>query len=553
MADYGIQNATHSFNLPSPYQADLNKLAQQQKMAELLQAQSLQPSERYSYKGIEAQTPVTAGLAKMLQGFTAMQMQEKGLEEQKALGERYQSEGQDAIRRSLEAMQDTPARAAVLDPQEREQMADQGTQAPAQIPAQKADPYRALALSMKNPLAQQIVGPMATQRIGSQFDMDALTRALGDYGKPQGTAPSTPDAAPGAAVGSGTVLAPGQPQAASQSPIPSWMPPTSLLGAGKFGPKLFEALSAANKPSDLQQQLTAAGIPINSPEGVRRVLDPSGRLAAQEATLVDFTIPGTDQKVRLPNNIASALATQTAPDVKTAELATNVAQRYGMKVNIGVGTPGGINMESPKPLGAAELKGMEKGAESTMAMIPKELSESLEIAKNAEKRHETIQQIHGAIQSNKAILGPGATAATWLQRVGESAFGPGNKKNMVETQQVIQGLSDLALSGASTMRGQGAITEGERELLMKAKSGVQNLLPSELNALLTIFDKQARNDVSQHNEKMKRAEKAKFQNLEYWGNVPDLPPLGQAKVGTNLSPAAIEFMQKNNIPIPGAK
>ena len=112
MADYGIQNATHSFNLPSPYQADLNKIAQQQKMAELLQAQSLQPSERYSYKGIEAQTPVTAGLAKMLQGFTAMQMQEKGLEEQKALGERYRQEGMDDITRYAE-MAGKPAVAAV--------------------------------------------------------------------------------------------------------------------------------------------------------------------------------------------------------------------------------------------------------------------------------------------------------------------------------------------------------------------------------------------------------------------------------------------------------
>ena len=112
MADYGIQNATHSFNLPSPYQADLNKLAQQQKMAELLQAQSLQPTERYSYKGIEARSPVTAGLAKMLQGFTAMQMQEKGLEEQKALGERYRQEGMDDITRYAE-MAGKPAVAAV--------------------------------------------------------------------------------------------------------------------------------------------------------------------------------------------------------------------------------------------------------------------------------------------------------------------------------------------------------------------------------------------------------------------------------------------------------
>ena len=144
MADYGIQNATHSFNLPSPYQADLNKLAQQQKMAELLQAQSLQPTERYSYKGIEARSPVTAGLAKMLQGFTAMQMQEKGLEEQKALGERYRQEGMDDITRYAEMagkpavaeQAEVPARMAEIAPEERAQSADYGTPLPgAAIPA----------------------------------------------------------------------------------------------------------------------------------------------------------------------------------------------------------------------------------------------------------------------------------------------------------------------------------------------------------------------------------------------------------------------------------
>ena len=62
-----MANELVNFNLPSPYQADLAKIAQQQKMAELLQAQSLQPTERYSYKGIEAHTPATAGLAKILQ------------------------------------------------------------------------------------------------------------------------------------------------------------------------------------------------------------------------------------------------------------------------------------------------------------------------------------------------------------------------------------------------------------------------------------------------------------------------------------------------------
>ena len=87
-----MANTTVAFNVPSPYQTEQRRIAQQQKMAEMLQAQSMQPNERFSYNGIEARIPVTAGLAKMLQGFTGMMMQKKGLEEEKALGEKYRGE-----------------------------------------------------------------------------------------------------------------------------------------------------------------------------------------------------------------------------------------------------------------------------------------------------------------------------------------------------------------------------------------------------------------------------------------------------------------------------
>jgi len=107
--DFQNQNLTHAFNLPSPYQADLAKIAQQQKMAELLQAQSLQPTERYSYKGIEAHTPATAGLAKVLQAMGGMYLQNKGLEESKALGERYKTESADILRQAFEAGAGSPA------------------------------------------------------------------------------------------------------------------------------------------------------------------------------------------------------------------------------------------------------------------------------------------------------------------------------------------------------------------------------------------------------------------------------------------------------------
>jgi hypothetical protein len=118
MADYGGQNISRAFNVPSPYQTEQRRIEQQQKMAEMLQAQSMQPNERFSYNGIEARTPVTAGLAKMLQGFTGMMMQKKGLEEEKALGEKYRGE-QSADFTNLAKMLSAPAVAGAAAVPER--------------------------------------------------------------------------------------------------------------------------------------------------------------------------------------------------------------------------------------------------------------------------------------------------------------------------------------------------------------------------------------------------------------------------------------------------
>ena len=102
------ENKMVSFNLPSPYQAELAKIADQQRMAEMLQAQSQAPTERYSYKGIEARTPVTAGLAKALQGFGGAYFQGQAREQEKALGEKYRAD-QSADFTSLAKMLSAPA------------------------------------------------------------------------------------------------------------------------------------------------------------------------------------------------------------------------------------------------------------------------------------------------------------------------------------------------------------------------------------------------------------------------------------------------------------
>ena len=133
-----------SFNVANPYQTQLDELARRQKMAEIMQQQSFQPAERFSYQGIEAKTSPLTGLSKALQMYMSGREQGKISEERKALGERYRSD-QSAdfsnIAKILSApavagQAEVPARAAEIAPEEMMQAADYGTPLPgAAIPA----------------------------------------------------------------------------------------------------------------------------------------------------------------------------------------------------------------------------------------------------------------------------------------------------------------------------------------------------------------------------------------------------------------------------------
>ena len=88
------ENQALNFTLQSPYQSELADIARRQKMAEIMQQQAFQPAETFSYGGIQARTSPLTGLAKMLQGYVAGKTQRDLIQEQKALGEKAQTEAQ---------------------------------------------------------------------------------------------------------------------------------------------------------------------------------------------------------------------------------------------------------------------------------------------------------------------------------------------------------------------------------------------------------------------------------------------------------------------------
>ena len=85
-------NPIHAFNLPSPYQTDLDELARREQLVKALRDQSLQPPETFSYKGIPARVSPFSYLAKALQGYTSAKDQREILAERKALGERARAQ-----------------------------------------------------------------------------------------------------------------------------------------------------------------------------------------------------------------------------------------------------------------------------------------------------------------------------------------------------------------------------------------------------------------------------------------------------------------------------
>lgn len=147
----------------NPYTAESAAIQRRLQMAQLLNQQAMQPLEMPQQAGVKI-SPY-AGLAKILEGFNANQQEKSATQAYKNLAEKYQAGNKADLNAFLEAMKGSPERAQRLDPQEVQQMADQGTPMPPNIPAQAPDAQRAMALALgsQNPTLQGAGGAMLGQ------------------------------------------------------------------------------------------------------------------------------------------------------------------------------------------------------------------------------------------------------------------------------------------------------------------------------------------------------------------------------------------------------
>jgi hypothetical protein len=618
MADYGIQNATHAFNLPSPYQADLAKIAQQQKMAELLQAQSLQPTERYSYKGIEAHTPATAGLAKILQAMGGAYLQNKGLEESKALGERYKTESSDILRKAFEAGAGSPAvpgksveetsfapsGSDLTDTNIQRVPEGQPGQGNIVQPAYTIPGRAAVAPNQQEMARLLMTSPNpAHEALGLQtLQKNAQSQAFINAGNawnvpatPMAAPTAAPTTAPSAMPGAAPAAAPtAQPAAAALSrfggpaggqPMSVWMQldPTG----GEYIKQLAKDFTEQNKPTDKQRELIAAGVKPGSDAWNFALTDtatqggiwrrgPDGALtlapgyaagqgavtseterAKAEFDIVTVPITQTDGTTinqtmtrkqatqRLGGNApqqAGGPLNLTAPTDAAAVQMGRQLDQINQPFNITVpragaptGVPSGFGVSNP-----VQQKVQETAATGSVETINKRVDASFTNAQTAEDRLKTINNIR-PILDLPLITGPGATPQMFLSQVANKMYGVSNEETLSNTRELITGLAELSLSARGALKGQGSITEGETKLLTQARSAPASLTVPEYKRLFTLFEKQDKRIIEQHEDFRKRAEKAGIPNMEVWRvEIPNAQTGQQLK----LSPAAQDAVDR---------
>ena len=567
-----------SFNVANPYQTQLDELARRQKMAEIMQQQSFQPAEKFSYQGIEAKTSPLTGLSKALQMYMSGREQGKISEERKALGERYKTESADTLRRAFEAGSGMPERAAIVDPQEMAQMADQGTPSQPNIPATAPNQQRMAQILMgsSNPTLEALGMSTMQKELENQRFMNA------------GNAPAVSTSAPVAPLQTTTSVG-GAPDAnrppiasalarfggpAGGQPMAVWMQLPN--GREKYLEQLSKDYTDQNKPTDKIRELRAAGVREGSDawnfaltdvatqggiwrrgvdgvlslapgyargvgESTRATEEAKARSAISTREVGGRNVTGTDEQFRI-------LATGVADTEELAQNAIQWATRNGIRANIlgpnslaglpqsvsgdgGSTTLGGV--QNPTPAQAAQAK---EFATAGAAGITKQLETSYDLAKNSVGRISTIKDLTSIIDL-PAFSGPGATTQLLLGQLANKFYGAANAETLANTTLKLQGLADLSLKAAGLIKGQGSVTEPERELLAKAKSASEKLTVPEYKALFKIFEKQDADIVKGHQELLKRAQKAGVQNTDFYSVEVPIPS------GLNLSPNAQRLLR----------
>lgn len=133
--------------------------------------------------------------------------------------------------------------------------------------------------------------------------------------------------------------------------------------------------------------------------------------------------------------------------------------------------------------------------------LGKQVDSSLAQARGASDSLRTIGQLSDVLNSGKVMAGPATKPAMLLTQLGSQLGLAGKDANetLQKTRAAMQQMAQLELDAAGQMKGQGQITENERDIIRRAASGDISMTLPELKTLTASLDKTARYRIERHN------------------------------------------------------
>jgi hypothetical protein len=157
----------------------------------------------------------------------------------------------------------------------------------------------------------------------------------------------------------------------------------------------------------------------------------------------------------------------------------------------------------------ADVKGKERGGGVNVIMDKAGGTEAgklfdtwMESATSGNETLRNLDEYEKAISG--AITGPGATVRLGAARIA-NLLGFAGDDAINSTRTLMQGLSELTLSARGMLKGQGAITEGETELLRQARSGKIDFTAGELKSLFGAIRRVTKAKTERDTSLLKRA------------------------------------------------
>jgi hypothetical protein len=467
------ENQAINFTLQSPYQAELADMARRQRMAEIMQQQAFQPAETFSYGGIQARTSPLTGLAKALQGYMAVKTQKDLANEQKALGERAQTEAQNWYQN----IDTVPS--------------DIGDEGP--LPARMRSPEERRAHLFKgltNPATAGFAQSMLAKDIDQQ-DFERTLRAAQQGQTPPAAARMNP-------------MIPGQPgssvMAGAEGTTPPAAPPSGMQSMPQGSRFNLEALVTSGNP---RAQKLAEFLQKNAPEFgtkgetfrkadgtlVERVYGKRGEVI--ERPLEATPYEATPTEIR---NVNEALAgagidknSQQGRAAFSALLGKFTSHQPGTNVN--------VNTERSYFGNVAE--GLAKSDAAT-----------IDAARAAPERVTSARRVLQTLQQNP-ITGTGAEIRLQLDKALATA-GLIDPSRTQATENLMSSLAAGTLDSIKTSglgAGQG-FTDKDREFLERAKSGNININAQTLADLARLNERAGIASIEKGNQTIKRLKKA---------------------------------------------